>query len=75
MALNTKIEAIVNQRWEYQKVKPGRIIGVVLVGQRDANLELIRLGLARFKKPKPYEMSQVTECEYQKAEKEAKEAR
>ena len=57
--------------------KPKQITGVVYLGtgSDDVNLALIRNGLARHKKSKPFEMSNYTECWYRIAEAEAREAR
>ena len=58
--------------------KPKQITGVVYLGVRgleDANLALIRNGLARHKRSKPYTMSAYTECWYQIAENDAREAK
>jgi endonuclease YncB( thermonuclease family) len=77
MALNTNVEVLVNPSdWVYKKPKPNEVTGVVYIGNfKDANLAMIESGMARYKKPNPYEMSNYTECRYKIAQDEAREAK
>jgi endonuclease YncB( thermonuclease family) len=73
------VEVCVNPSdWAFQKRRPKVITGVVYLrreGLEDANLALIRAGLARHIKSKPYTMSNYTECQYVRAEWEAHKAK
>src|SRR4030095_6895887 len=77
MALNTNVDILVNPSdWYFKKPKPNEVTGVVYIGHvKDANLAMIESGMARYKKPNPYEMSNYTECRYKKAQDEAREAK
>ena len=57
---------------EFGKRPRKEVTGVVLVSQgSDLGFALLGEGLARFKEPGPYEMSDHTECKYRRAEAEA----
>ncbi len=49
-----------------------RVIGVVHAASLDVNRELLRTGVARYKKPLPYSVSDYVACTYRIAEREAK---
>jgi endonuclease YncB( thermonuclease family) len=71
------VELLVNDDWEYEKKKPAEVTGVVLLKQRTSNVDdvglfLLSQGLAHFQEPQPYKMSRYTECQYQRAEAEAR---
>lgn len=49
-----------------------RVVGVVQVGAKDANRELLRAGVARFKEPPPYRVPAYTSCLYRVTERQAR---
>jgi hypothetical protein len=49
-----------------------RVVGAVLVGEKDINRELLRAGVARFKEPPLYRVSNYTACLYRITEREAR---
>lgn len=51
------------------------IIGIVSVGIKDINRTMIELGIARYKEPPPYSMSNYTACVYRIVEGEARKAK
>jgi len=75
MALNSNVLVLVNPSdWDFKKPKPNEVTGVVNIGNvKDANLAMIESGMARYKAPNPYEMSDSTACRYKKAEDKARE--
>lgn len=79
MALDTDVEVLLNpSHWDSKQPKPAEITGVVYIRSgsgMDANLAMIEAGMARYKKPKPYEMSNYSECRYKNAETKAREAK
>jgi micrococcal nuclease len=74
-----KVEVWVNpSNWIFKRPRPRAITGVVYLREadmQDANLSLIRAGMARHKQSQSYTMSNYTECRYEKAEEEAHSAK
>jgi endonuclease YncB( thermonuclease family) len=79
MVLGKKVNASVNpSNWSFRTPRPKEVTGVVeLQGSdaKDVNLFLVRAGLARHKNSEPYTMSGYTECQYEKAEEDARAAK
>lgn len=75
---NAKVGVWVSSNWWFKRSIPKEILGVVYLGGRDAlqvNLELMRAGLARYKSPPPYKMSNYSACHLAKAEESAQAAK
>jgi endonuclease YncB( thermonuclease family) len=77
MALKTNVGVVVNtSNWEFKTPKPNEVTGIMHIGNvKDANLAMVESGMARYKKPNPYEMSNYTACYYKKAQDTAQEAK
>lgn len=61
--------------WPFRKKKSKELIGVTHTLTKDISLEMIRSGMAVYKAPKPYSMSNYTSCTYELAEREARKAK
>ncbi len=74
-----KVEVWVNSsNWIFKRPRPGELTGVVYLrgaDMKDVNLSLVRAGMVRHKQSQPYTMSNYTECQYEKAEEEARAAK
>jgi endonuclease YncB( thermonuclease family) len=71
------VELLVSPDWDFKKRKPVEVTGVVHLKQRtsdvdDVGLFLLSQGLTYFQEPPSYAMSRYTECQYQRAEAEAR---
>lgn len=71
LVLNQQVEVLVST----SNIDSKKVSGVVHVPGADVNRELIKAGLARYKKPKSYSMSNYTACVYRIIEREAREAK
>lgn len=70
LALNKHAEILVNPKVNVSAVAD--LAGVVAVSGRAVNPKMIELGMARYKHPDPYVMSDYAACTYRVIEKEAK---
>ena len=79
MVRGKKIAAYVNpSNWGFTRPRPKEITGVIYLrgaDEPDANLSLVRAGLARHKKSQPYTIARYTECQYERAEEQARAAK
>jgi micrococcal nuclease len=77
--LSKVVTVLVNpSTWFYKRPRPKEISGVVQLQsgeQQDVNLALIKAGLARYREPEPYSMSNYTACQYKIAEAGARAAK
>jgi endonuclease YncB( thermonuclease family) len=73
--LHKAVDVWVNpDKWNFSDKHPGKVTGVVHLSEGnpiDAGLLLLSEGLVRFKRPRPYTMSDFTACQYGLAEAEA----
>jgi endonuclease YncB( thermonuclease family) len=80
LLLDRPVEILLKSDWESGNKKPNETTGVVHVkkpnsGIDDVGLFLLSNGLVKFQQPQPYFMSRYTECQYKRAEAEAKSKR
>jgi endonuclease YncB( thermonuclease family) len=71
LVLNRSVNVLVNPSAESEST----VAGVVHTQVKDVNRELLKAGVARYKKPKPYSLSAYTACVYRITVSEAREAK
>ena len=71
MVLNRKVHALVNP----SKSRVQTLVGVLHLGLKDVNSELLKAGAAKYQTPPPYSVSAYTACGYSIEERIAREAK